>query len=433
MIAKVMRGSDTYGLLRYLYGPGRANEHIDPHLVGAWRPLGVPDPGRSPDAALPTLARRLDQFVAPDTRTRHVWHCAVRVAHDDRPLTDPEWNTVARRIAAAGGVAPHGDPRGCRWIAVRHDGTESHHIHLVATLKRQDDTRPDIHNDALRLRDECRALEHHLGLRTTGPSNGTSDRLPKRGEVEKALRRGRSEPARVLLAREVRTAAVAAHSEDEFFAALRDEGVLVHRRTDGAELVGYAVALPDDRNDTGEPVWLSGSTLAPELSLPRLRRRFAAAAPPEPGIGAARAWARLRRCLDEARQRTPGDTMGRRAETAAALSDAFTAVAAAAPRPLRPGLRAAADAWQQAGRLPCPTQQHPHAARLRDAARTLIRTDGTPDTQDLRGVLDLLDALAADLAEWYTAQRWAPQRHRAELTRTHLAAVALDDPCAETG
>ena len=36
MIGKVVTGSDVCGLVRYLYGPGRANEHTDPHMAGAW-------------------------------------------------------------------------------------------------------------------------------------------------------------------------------------------------------------------------------------------------------------------------------------------------------------------------------------------------------------------------------------------------------------
>ncbi len=36
MIGRVYRGGDVGGLLRYLYGPGRHNEHENPHLVAAW-------------------------------------------------------------------------------------------------------------------------------------------------------------------------------------------------------------------------------------------------------------------------------------------------------------------------------------------------------------------------------------------------------------
>ena len=66
MIGKVLRGTNATGLLRYLYGPGRANEHIDPCLVAGF---SDPDeleperrPGRSPD--LRRLAGLLAQPLA---------------------------------------------------------------------------------------------------------------------------------------------------------------------------------------------------------------------------------------------------------------------------------------------------------------------------------------------------------------------------------
>ena len=36
MIGKVLRGTDARRLLYYLYGPGKANEHTDPHLVAGF-------------------------------------------------------------------------------------------------------------------------------------------------------------------------------------------------------------------------------------------------------------------------------------------------------------------------------------------------------------------------------------------------------------
>jgi integrase len=51
MIGKVLRGSDAGGLVRYLYGPGKANEHTDPHLVAG---LGDPlefEPDLRPDGS----------------------------------------------------------------------------------------------------------------------------------------------------------------------------------------------------------------------------------------------------------------------------------------------------------------------------------------------------------------------------------------------
>ena len=34
MIPKITRGGNTRGLLLYLVGKGRREEHVDPHLVG---------------------------------------------------------------------------------------------------------------------------------------------------------------------------------------------------------------------------------------------------------------------------------------------------------------------------------------------------------------------------------------------------------------
>ncbi|MDH6228952.1 hypothetical protein [Streptomyces sp. MJP52] len=101
MIAKAAeRGSRTYGLLAYLYGPGRANEHTDPHLVAAWSPF-LEEPARSADAKLGLLrlADFLDQPVhALDGKApaKHVYHVPVRVAPQDRRLTDDRTHEAAR-------------------------------------------------------------------------------------------------------------------------------------------------------------------------------------------------------------------------------------------------------------------------------------------------------------------------------------------------
>lgn len=74
------------------------------------------------------------------------------------------------------------------------------------------------------------------------------------------------------------TAAAGARTEAEFFAALAAEGVLVHKRRnerDGGAVTGYAVALPEDVGPSGRPVWFGGGKLADDLTLPRLRRRWA--------------------------------------------------------------------------------------------------------------------------------------------------------------
>jgi hypothetical protein len=110
MIGKVVRGSHARGLLRYLYGPGRANEHIDPHLVA-----GFGDPAElEPDRRLGgtsdprRLAGLLVQPLAALGRPGYekpVWHCAVRAAPGDRVLSDIEWAGVATEIMHRTGLA----------------------------------------------------------------------------------------------------------------------------------------------------------------------------------------------------------------------------------------------------------------------------------------------------------------------------------------
>jgi hypothetical protein len=67
MIGKVVRGSHAGGLLRYLYGPGRANAHINPHLVAAFGDPAELEPDRRPGGT-PDL-RRLAGLLAQPMRT----------------------------------------------------------------------------------------------------------------------------------------------------------------------------------------------------------------------------------------------------------------------------------------------------------------------------------------------------------------------------
>ncbi|QKG20124.1 relaxase/mobilization nuclease [Actinomadura verrucosospora] len=206
-----------------------------------------------------------------------MWHCAVRAAPEDPILTDAQWARVAAEIMHRTGLAPDGDVDAVRWIAVRH---ADDHVHIVATLARSDGIRPEVWNDGYRVRDACRAMEDRFGLRSTAPADRTAARRPKRGETEKAARRGQELPSRTLLSRTVQTAAAGARSEEEFFDRLKAEGVLVRQRFSqrtAGQVTGYAVALAGDVNAEGEPIWYGGGKLAADLTLPRLRRRWTSA------------------------------------------------------------------------------------------------------------------------------------------------------------
>ena len=101
MIGKVLHGTNVSGLLRYLYGPGRANEHTDPHLVAGFSEPSELEPERRP-GGLPDLRRLAGLLAQPVAALafqgcdKPVWHCSVRTAPEDR-------DAVRRRVGAGGG------------------------------------------------------------------------------------------------------------------------------------------------------------------------------------------------------------------------------------------------------------------------------------------------------------------------------------------
>lgn len=193
VIGKVLRGTSAARLLYYLYGPGKAHEHTDPHLVaGFCDPVDL-EPERRPDESrdFRRLAGLLNQplaALAGPGYPQPVWHCSVRAAPEDRMLSDQEWAQVAAAVMDRTGLAPAGDDLGVRWVAVRH-GPD--HVHIVATLARQDGTRPRIWNDFYRVREACQDAEGQVRAARHVPGGS------HRGAAPVASGGGAGDPARV--------------------------------------------------------------------------------------------------------------------------------------------------------------------------------------------------------------------------------------------
>ena len=147
-------------------------------------PSGAPDLRRL--AGL--LAQPLAALAGPGY-DKPVWHCSVRAAPEDRVLSDAEWAQVAAGIMHRTGLAPAGDDLGVRWVAVRH---AADHIHIVATLARQDGGRPRIWNDFYRVREACQEAERRFGLRRhrSGGSHRRAARHPRRDRAGGPARLG---------------------------------------------------------------------------------------------------------------------------------------------------------------------------------------------------------------------------------------------------
>jgi hypothetical protein len=289
VIGRVLpRGTNLAGLLYYLFGPGKASEHLSPHLVAGWRHPAELEPARRPggrrdfrmltglmEAPLAVLGER-----AP---ARPVWHCVVRAAPGDPDLGDGAWMRIAAEVMHRTGLSRRGEEdRAVPWVAVHHG---DNHVHIVAMLVRQDLRRAQLHNDYYRIGEALRDLEAEYGLVAAARADRTAARRPTRAETEKAARNGQAEPLRVTLRRHVATAAAGARSEPEFFTALARRGVQVrlrHSEHTPDEVTGYAVTMPGARTAAGQPVWFGGGKLAPDLTLPKLRARWPA---PGPGPG----------------------------------------------------------------------------------------------------------------------------------------------------
>ncbi|KUO22163.1 relaxase/mobilization nuclease domain-containing protein [Streptomyces dysideae] len=441
MIPRVhARGKRTIGLLYYLYGPGTHEEHVDPHLVAAWDDL-APDPGRDPNATYGDLQRLLDQPVdmlaKEDRPIKHVWHLSVRAAPEDPILSDEQWGEIARRMVSATGIAPDGDSAGCRWAAVRH---ADDHIHIIATIVREDGRQARLRYDGKRSQAEARKIEADYGLRCLNAGDGTAAKRPTSAERHKAEREGRGRPAREELRETVRQAVAGATSEAEFFDRLAAAGVLIHKRVaPSGDLLGYKVALPDDRNKDKEPVFYSGSTLAPDLSLPRIRQRWSGndtsraagealsdhdsgAVPNGPATArrsaATAAWQALL-VIDQ------GDDAVVAAQIAAA-GEVLDALAKTSAAHTRAQLREAAFAFERATRSHIRAERG-HDRALRQAARDLVYSGPAlgrgEDGATTAMLIDMAFFLVTAAAHWHGKKQHAQQAAAAREAAEHLRAA----------
>lgn len=207
MMPNITRGDRMAGLLVYLVGPGRHNEHENPHLVAGTDALMAwyDDNELARDDAL-AIARHLDkprtvfgtevkagvyerQEVGRDAhgqpryknvrvgeKQAHVWHCSLSLRADEGELTDQQWGDIARDFITAMGFDDNeGTKAACRWTAVRH-GTSTagnDHVHVVVDLVREDGTKASTHKDFHRAQQAARALEVTYGLERLESSLGT--------------------------------------------------------------------------------------------------------------------------------------------------------------------------------------------------------------------------------------------------------------------
>ncbi|MFD7645149.1 relaxase/mobilization nuclease domain-containing protein [Kitasatospora sp. NPDC059795] len=441
MVPNIVRGSRTYGLLAYLYGPGRRDEHTDPHLIASWDGF-APDPGRDPASSIKQLQSaldmRVDQRGSRRALKKHVWHCSLRTSPEDRPLSTEEWSEAARRVVAAVGIATDGDPDSCRWVAVRH---AQDHIHIVATIVRGDLRKADIENDYLGAQTECRKIEKEWGLRQLNPGDGTAAPQPTNREKHKAARLGR-DTSRQLLRDTVRQALAGAADEAEFFARLEKAGVLVSRKIGpSGDTLGYGVAILGERDSNGQPVYFAGYRLAPDLTLPKIRQRLAvpldartdddlqrpvAGRAGERHSAPARARYAASVAVDSAIDLLDGEDDEAASAVIADTGEVLDALAGTALPAQKAQLLAAARAYERASRSHI-RAAHGENFEVRSAARRILAggytTNRAPDATAAATLLAALLLLVIAGSRWHAEHGHRQQAAAARATADHLRAA----------
>lgn len=303
MIPNIVTGGDTGGLMRYLVGPGRANEHESPHVIagsrdivrkwGDWETISVSQAGE--------IATRLDAYMHetgtfPTGKVRrfnpatgavewngeieanHVWHCSLSLSPEEAALGDETWGRIASDFMSEMGFTGSDGKAPCRWVAIHHGSAKNggDHIHIAATIVREDGTKWSPWYDQRRAQKACNMLEHRYGLLVVeSRERGRGSRCDSAAAQNAAKRAGASRTDRAVLEERLRAAATAAASEADFVRRARRLGVRLHPRFARGRtdvVVGYSAAL---RTEDGQQTrWWGGGRIARDLTLTQLRTRW---------------------------------------------------------------------------------------------------------------------------------------------------------------
>ncbi|SEQ03328.1 hypothetical protein SAMN05216481_103369 [Streptomyces radiopugnans] len=214
-------------------------------------------------------------------------------------------------------------------------------------------------------------------------------------------------------------------------------------------MLGYKVALPDDRNGEKEPVFYAGSTLAPDLSLPRIRERWTLPAeaasvdgsrPEQPALpdvtGPALARRRATAATWQALLIIDNGDDGAAAAQIAAAGEVLDALAKTSAAHTRAELREAAFVFERASRSHVKTVRG-HDRALRHAARDLVHSGPAlgrgEDGATTAMLIDMAFFLAIAAANWHAKKHHSQQAAAARQAAEHLHAAyeaAAGEPMA---
>lgn len=317
MIPNIVTGGDTGGLMRYLVGPGRANEHENPHVIagsrdivrkwGDWETISISqaseiatrlDAYMHETGTFPTgKARRFNPATGAvewngEIEANHVWHCSLSLSPEEAALGDEVWGRIASDFMSEMGFSGTDGKAPCRWVAIHHGSAKNggDHIHIAATIVREDGTKWSPWYDQRRAQKACNVLEHRYGLLVVeSREHARGSRCDSAAAQNAAKRAGTSRTDRAVLEERLRAAATAAASEADFVRRARRLGVRLHPRFASGRIdivVGYSAAL---RTENGQQTrWWGGGRIARDLTLTQLRTRWQDT--PSSALEAVEAW-----------------------------------------------------------------------------------------------------------------------------------------------
>ncbi|GGE98433.1 relaxase/mobilization nuclease domain-containing protein [Mycetocola zhadangensis] len=188
MMPNITRGNEMTGLMVYLAGEGRHNEHQEQHLVAGdsaivtmygfdqldkVTALRIARDLDEPRTRLGVNVTRTARVTDPDTGVvsttqvdANVWHCSLSLRAEEGQLSDEKWGAIAQDFADRMGFTEASGKAPCRWVAVRHglSTNGNDHVHIAVSLVREDGTKATTHNDFSRAQKVCRDLERDYGL-----------------------------------------------------------------------------------------------------------------------------------------------------------------------------------------------------------------------------------------------------------------------------
>ena len=141
MMPNITRGGRMGGLMVYLAGGGRHNEHQEQHLVAGDSAVltmygydqldaatalqvahDLDEPHRRYEVDVTRMARVADPETGAVVTGRvdaNVWHCSLSLRAEEGQLSDEKWGAIAQDFADRMGFTVASGKAACRWVAVR--------------------------------------------------------------------------------------------------------------------------------------------------------------------------------------------------------------------------------------------------------------------------------------------------------------------------